>query len=173
MKTILIFVVTADGKVTKWGDPMVRLWSSKEDQVYFSALMKDYPLVIIGSSTYNADPIPPRSGRLLVVMTRNPAKYRDQEIAGQRIFLGNTPSELVDFYRGQGYHQMLIVGGPKIATAFLKENLIDEIWLTIEPKIFGSGGSFVVDDQLDINLRLINSTTINGKGTVIHKYAVI
>jgi len=173
MKAILIFVVTADGNVTKWGDPMVRLWSSKEDQEYFSSLMKDYPLVVIGSNTYNADPIPPRSGRLLVVMTRNPEKYRDQEVAGQRIFLRNNPSALIDFYRKQGYDQMLIVGGPQIATAFLKENLIDEIWLTIEPKIFGSGGSFVVDSKLDINLQLISSNTINSKGTVILKYAVI
>ncbi len=34
---------------------------------------------------------------------------------------------------------MLVVGGPHVATSFLKAQLIDELWLTIEPKIFGMG----------------------------------
>lgn len=33
---------------------------------------------------------------------------------------------------------MLIEGGPTILASFLKEGLIDEIFLTIAPKIFGS-----------------------------------
>ena len=51
---------------------------------------------------------------------------------------------------------MLVVGGPHVATSFLKEQLIDELWLTFEPKIFGTGGNFVTDVKLDINLHLIH-----------------
>jgi riboflavin biosynthesis pyrimidine reductase len=35
--------------------------------------------------------------------------------------------------------QMMIVGGPHAATSFLKDQLIDELWLTFEPKVFGTG----------------------------------
>lgn len=173
VKTILVFVTTADGKITKWGNPLVKSWSSKEDKEYFSVLMNESALVIMGSNTYNADIIPPRNGRLLVVMTHKPELYRDQEISGQRIFLRNSPGELVDFYREKGYNKMVILGGPKVATSFLKDNLIDEIWLTIEPRVFGSGGNFAMDAKLDIPLQLISSVKINNKGTLLNKYQVV
>ena len=68
---------------------------------------------------------------------------------------------------------MLIVGGAHIATAFLKEQLIDELWLTIEPKIFGIGGNFVIEEKLDINLQLLSCERVNVQGTLIAEYAVI
>jgi dihydrofolate reductase len=70
MKTILVFVSTSDGKVTKWGNPYVRSWSSKNDQDYFNKIWNDTRLIIMGSNTYNADPIKPSSNHLLVIMTR-------------------------------------------------------------------------------------------------------
>lgn len=68
---------------------------------------------------------------------------------------------------------MLVVGGPHIATSFLKEQLIDEIWLTIEPKIFGTGGNFVRVENLNINLRLIHFEKVNEHGTLITKHQVL
>jgi dihydrofolate reductase len=65
------------------------------------------------------------------------------------------------------------VGGPHVATSFLKEQLIDELWLTLEPKIFGTGGNFATDENLDINLRLIHCEKVNKQGTLITKYAVL
>ena len=38
----------------------------------------------------------------------------------------------------RGYKQILIEGGPTLLASFLKENLIDQIFLTIAPKIFGN-----------------------------------
>ena len=68
---------------------------------------------------------------------------------------------------------MLVVGGPHVATSFLKEQLIDELWLTFEPKIFGTGGNFATDVNLDINLHLIHCEKVNEQGTLITKYAVL
>jgi hypothetical protein len=50
MKTVLIFVSTVDGKVTKWGKSNVRLWSSQEDQKYFKKIWDDSSLLIMGSN---------------------------------------------------------------------------------------------------------------------------
>jgi dihydrofolate reductase len=68
---------------------------------------------------------------------------------------------------------MLVVGGPHIATSFLREQLIDELWLTIEPKIFGMGANFAIDAKLDIDTRLIQYEKVNDQGTLITKYAVL
>lgn len=47
-------------------------------------------------------------------------------------------SDLVFMLQEKGYKKALVEGGPTLLTSFLKEDLIDEIFLTISPKIFGS-----------------------------------
>lgn len=173
MKIILVFVSTLDGKVTKWGYPFVRSWSSIEDQKYFTGILEKARLVIIGSHTYNADPLKPSSKRLLVVMTRRPSDYRSTEVPGRVEFTDESPAQLASRFEKEGYEQMIVVGGPHVATSFLKENLVDELWLTIEPKIFGAGGNIVIEEMLEIELKLISCEKVNERGTLITKYAVL
>ena len=173
MKTILVFVSTLDGKVTKWGDPDVKSWSSQSDKDYFKKKWKESPLIIMGSNTYNADPVKPSAKHLFVIMTHHSSEYSRIEIPGQLEFTDKSPDKLVERFDKEGQEQMLIVGGANIATSFLKKHLIDELWLTIEPKIFGTGGSFVVEEKLDINLQLISVERVNKQGTLITKYSVI
>ncbi len=173
MKIILVFVATLDGKVTKWGNPMVRSWSSRSDQEYFSRIWDESQLIVMGINSFNADPLKPSSKHLLVVMTHHPSEYKKYEVPGQIEFSYESPTQLTSRLNKQGYKQMLLVGGPQIATVFLKEKLVDEIWLTIEPRIFGTGGNFVAGEMLDIDLRLISCEQANEKGTLITKYYVI
>lgn len=173
MKIVLVFVATLDGKITKWGDPFVRKWSSKEDQDYFTNLWNNAHLIVMGSKTYDADMLKPSPHRLAVVMTTNPLRYKQLEIPGQLEFSNNTPEEIVARFTAGGYGQMMVVGGPHIATSFIKAQLIDELWLTIEPIIFGSGGSFVIEEELDINLRLISCEKVNEHGTLFTRYTVV
>lgn len=55
--------------------------------------------------------------------------------------------DLVSMLQEKGYKRVLVEGGPTLLTSFLKEDLIDEIFLTISPKIFGS--------EKDITLTLV------------------
>ena len=55
MKTILIFVSTLDGKITKWGEPHVNSWSSHQDQDYYKKILNESRLIVMGSNTFNAD----------------------------------------------------------------------------------------------------------------------
>lgn len=45
-----------------------------------------------------------------------------------------------DLYK-KGYQNVLVEGGPTLLASFLKEGLLDEIFLTISPKIFGNKNS--------------------------------
>ncbi len=173
MKKILIFVTTLDGKITHWGDPHVSKWSSLEDQHYFKEIWDASSLTVMGSSTFDAEPIKPNPTQHLIIMTRNPVKYKDYEVVGQLEFSNQSPAQLVNHYEKEGLKQMLIVGGPHLATSFFKAQLIDELWLTIEPKIFGTGGNFVINENLDVDLQLLSFEKVNARGTLIAKYSVI
>ena len=173
MKTILIFVSTLDGKITKWGEPNVSSWSSHQDQDYYKKVLNESRLIVMGSNTFNADTFKPSANHQLIIMTGHPDKYKSLEITGQIEFTNESPVELIARFISKGHKQILVVGGPHIATSFLKEQLIDEVWLTIEPKIFGTGGNFVTEVNLDINLHLIHCEKVNEQGTLITKYAVL
>lgn len=173
MKKILVFVSTVDGKVTKWGNPHVHVWSSQNDQDYFNRIWNEAPVVIMGSNTYNAEPLKPTPKHHMVVMTQLPQLYKEKEVSNQLTFTNETPSQLVHRFEKEGHQQLLVVGGAHVATSFLKEELIDELWLTIEPRIFGMGGSFVIEEKLDIKLRLISLKKVNEQGTLIVKYQVV
>lgn len=172
MKVRLVFVQTLNGKITKGDDPEVRHWSSEGDQKYYSDIWRKSELVVMGSSTFNDNIISPYEGRLVVVMTRNPDHYKNKEIPGQIEFSDKNPSGLISYFSGLGYELMTVVGGPQVATSFFKENLIDELWLTIEPKLFGKGQNLIVDEPLELELRLLQCEKINEQGTLITRYAV-
>jgi dihydrofolate reductase len=173
MKVILVFVSTLDGKITKWGNPHVKDWSSQKDQEYYKELWNHASLIIMGSSTFNAEYFSPSSNHLLVVLTKNLLKYKKYAVARQLEFTDKSPLELTKRYQKKGFKTMVVVGGAHAATSFLNEQLIDELWLTIEPKIFGTGGSIVIEEPLDINLKLISCEKGNEQGTLITRYAVI
>jgi dihydrofolate reductase len=173
MKTIIIFVSSLDGKVTKWGEPHVRLWSSHQDQDYYKKVWDESRLIVMGSNTFNADKFSPSASHQIIIMTSHPDKYKNLETPGHIEFSNETPVELTSRFIMKGHQQMLVVGGPHIATSFLKEGLIDEIWITIEPKIFGMGDNFATGAKLDIDLRLIQSEKVNEQGTLITKYTVL
>ncbi|MEO8962253.1 MAG: dihydrofolate reductase family protein [Ginsengibacter sp.] len=173
MKVILVFVATLDGKVTKWGNPRVRDWSSIQDQEYYRQVWKDAQVIVMGSNTYMAEKFPASQDHLLLVMTQHVSKYERYTVEGQIEFTDATPEEITKQFEKRGIETITVVGGAHVATSFFKEELIDELWLTIEPKIFGTGGNFVIDEKLDIDLKMISSDRVNERGTLINKYAVI
>ena len=173
MKKILVFVATLDGKITHWKDSHVKSWSSKEDEHYFKETWDDSSLIVMGSSTFDANPTKPTPTHHVVVMTREPEKYKNVEVIGQLEFTDQSPAQLVAHYEKEDLKQMLVAGGAHVATSFLKAKLIDEVWLTIEPKIFGTGGNFVSAENLDVELQLLSVEKVNERGTLITKYSVI
>ena len=173
MKKILVFVTSLDGKITHWDEDKVKGWSSKEDQEYFKKIWDESEITVLGSGTYNATTIEPTATQHLVVMTRTPSKYAADEIDNRLEFTDQSPAQIVAHYESKGLEEMLVAGGAHVATAFLKAGLIDEVWLTVEPKIFGAGSNFVADVPLEVDLELISFEKVNERGTLITKYAVI
>jgi dihydrofolate reductase len=106
-------------------------------------------------------------------MTGQPGRYESLKYSSQIEFTSESPVELTGRLKSKGHEQVLIIGGPHVATSFLNDQLIDELWLTFEPRIFGIGDNFATGINLDINLRLIHFEKVNKQGTLITKYAVL
>ena len=173
MKVILAMVQSLDGKTTKWHDPHLHTWTSQEDQQYFAKLIEHHKLIIMGRKTYEvAKPmIKPQLDKFRIVLTNHPEQF-DNEKVGQLQFTKEGPTELVRRLEKKGYKEGLLVGGAHTNTEFLEEHLVDEVWLTIEPKIFGSGNE-LIQGSVDVNLELLSIEKLNERGTLLLKYKVV
>ncbi|MBI4097801.1 MAG: dihydrofolate reductase family protein [Candidatus Levybacteria bacterium] len=173
MKIILVVVTSLDGKTTKWNLPDVAGLSSKEDQKYFFSTLNKNKLIIMGRKTFEvANPDiykPPK--KLRVVITKNPGKYKN--VKDRLEFTNDSPKKILSNLTKRGFKQALLVGGAQINDLFLKANLVDEVWQTIEPKIFGMGNGLAANSKFDIGLKLLNSKKLNKNGTLLLKYKVL
>ncbi len=175
MKIVMVMVATLNGKITKGSTPHVSQWTSKEDHAYFSSLVKESNLMVMGRKTYDSakEHLTLEEGQLRIVLTREPERYRADLIPGQLEFSNESPQELVGRLRQKGFKQMLLLGGGEINASFLTEKLVDELHLTLEPKIFGKGKLLVAERELVAELALMSVRRLNTKGTLLLKYKVL
>lgn len=171
MKITLLYVASVDGKITKSGQGPSK-WSSKEDAEYFLSVLRKSKLIVMGSNTFAVSNVKPVEGVLRVVLTSNPQRYKQFELPGQLEFKNEEPQELIERLEKLGFKKMTLVSGRRLTTAFFRHKLIDEVWLTLEPKLFGLGDSLVNDEEFDIELKLVSLQKLNNQGTLLLKYKV-
>ena len=136
MKVILLAAISADGFIGASASHRSLDWRSKEDAAFFISKSKEAGVIIMGSTTYKTFRIkraPP--GRRLIVYTHKP-----EEIVGDDVeTTAEGPRELLDRLEREGLDTVVLGGGAIINKLFFDNNLVDELYLTIEPILFGAG----------------------------------
>jgi len=165
MKIILMMAQTLDGKIAK-NENHKADWTSHEDKKFFIELTKKAGVIIMGNSTYKTIGFPLKN-RLNCILTRN---IKDKKnIEGELEYFEDL-DKLLNTLENRGYKEAILCGGAQINSLFIKNNLISEIYITIEPKIFGNGINLFSDIDLDIDLELIESIKMNN--SFILKYKI-
>jgi dihydrofolate reductase len=165
MKIILMMAMTMDGKIAKTSDHFPD-WTSKEDKKYFAKISKEAGVVIMGDKTFFTFPMPLKD-RLNVVFTLEKNPPETEEVK----WVSGEPEKVLEELKQMGHKSAILGGGAYVNGMFLKKNLIDEIIVTIEPKIFGEGLGLFKGD-FDADLELISSEKINANAVML-KYKVI
>ncbi len=153
-----------DGKIAKNKDHFAN-WTSKEDKQVFIQTSKDFGMIMMGYNTFKTFPKPLKN-RLNVVFSEN----TEENIDGVKWVKGE-PEKVLEELEKMGFKKALLGGGTGLNTLFLQKKLINEIILTVEPKIFGSGLSLFNDD-FDINLELLELKKINDNSYLV-RYKVV
>ncbi|HEU23913.1 MAG: dihydrofolate reductase [Mesoaciditoga sp.] len=159
MKVIVIAVLSANGKIARFGSSEID-WSSKDDLEWFKKKTKEIGIVVCGRKTFETFRGPLKD-RMNIVMTRNPNKGRSENL----IYTSDPPKQIIHFAEELGYSYLAIIGGREIFTLFMNENLVDELYLTYEP-IFIDGID-LLDVSKDIKLNLLNIEML-GADFVVH-----
>ncbi len=161
----MMMAVTVDGKIAKDKTQFAN-WTSKEDKKLFVEISKFHGVVMMGENTFKTFPSP-LPNRLNVVFSR---EKNPPMIDGVKWVSGD-PKKVLKELEEIGYTSALLGGGSFLNSLFLENKLINEIILTMEPKIFGEGLSLFNKD-LDADLKLLEFKKLNDN-TLMLKYQVI
>ncbi len=149
MKVTLLMAITLDGKIGKSPDHFPD-WTGKEDKKLFKDLSTKAGAVIMGSKTFDTMGIP-LPNRKNVILTRDKNRKSQWE---NLVFRNDPPRVILEDLEKEGYKQVILAGGALINSLFAEEKLIDEIIVTISPKIFGYGLSlFTQEISMDLELK--------------------
>jgi dihydrofolate reductase len=81
-----------------------------------------------------------------------------------------SPVELIKELEARGFKEVAVCGGTTIYTMFMKAKVVDRLFITIEPILFGSGLKLFNDDML-FHLKLVSAQE-SSEGSLLLEYAV-
>lgn len=171
MNVTLVMVASADGKTTH---PRIHGWSSSDDQQFFERVKQKYPVIIMGRATYEAvrSTLKLSPKILRIVVTSKPAAFAQDEVQGQLEFTDESPPDLIHRLEQNGITSALLAGGADLNASFLHAGLINDCYITLEPRFFGNGKNIFTSEPIDIPLRLLDTQKLNENGTIVLHYQV-
>lgn len=132
----LAFASSIDGFIARHENDNPLEWTSKNDQNHLKDLINQHDWQVMGRKTHELNP---NHSRKRVVFSRQfkQIKLIKEDIQNQFYF--NPDINQWDEFENICTTSVLILGGTKIHDYFLYADLIDKIYITIEPIYFKSG----------------------------------
>lgn len=163
-KIFIIVAVSADGFIAKDANHYAG-WSSKEDKAFFARRTKEAGVIVMGSRTFDTigRPLP---GRRTIVLTSRPDAYANSGAEAT----SESPSTLIERLSAENVSEVAICGGTQVYSQLISSGLVDELYITVEPVLFGSG-LMLFNTPYDVPLRLISEEALNENSRLLH-YAV-
>lgn len=164
MKVLLLAAMSADGFIGTDVAHRSLDWRSKEDAAFFIAKTKEAGVIIMGSVTYKTFHLkraPP--GRRLIIYTRHPEK-----IVGENVeTTDEKPRELLERLQAEGHESVVLGGGATINKLFVDEGLVHEMYLTVEPVLFGQGVN-LFSGNVNARLKLLSAANLGADSVLLH-----
>jgi len=173
MRLTLIAAQSLDGFITRHDTPGSE-FASEADRTFFREALRGFDCCVMGARSYREARTTIQKNlmpeRLRVVLTRQPESFANDGVPGKLEFANTPPTQLVADLRQRNFQRCAILGGAQIHSLFLASGLVDELWLTVEPLLFG-GGTALLAQRASVKLTLLSSQNL-GPSTLLLKYRV-
>ena len=172
MPVVAVAAMSLDGKIT-FHDHPGNAFTSAADKKHFFEVLRRFDCSILGRTTFEASKdfilASLTEKRLRVVYTRTPEAYAELAVPGQLEFSSELPSELLKSLESRGYTHCVHLGGSDTYAAFQEADCIDSWWVTLEPRIFGTGRPLCSGTH-DVSLRLESFERLPDSHTLLLQY---
>ncbi len=168
---ILIAAQSLDGFIARPDRPGTD-FCSDADARFLHESLKDFDSLIMGRKTYdtlrdrilNSD----TTRYLRKIVTRSPQTHSADTRPDLVEFTAAKPADLLAELAARGRKKTALLGGGEIYTQYLKAGHVDELWITVEPLLFG-GGTPLLSVEHELKLELLSTQQL-GENTVLLKY---
>lgn len=163
MKIILYMAMTANGLIAKEDDDTS--WISKKEWDSYSAMVRKAGCMVIGRRTYH-------------ILTKQP-EFREFKkvkivVVSSKKFKTLSPLHIVAKSPKEALKELwdsdtvVVAGGGILNSAFMKEKLVDEIYIDVEPVVFGKGIRLFADSEFETKLELVGTRKISKNEIQLH-----
>lgn len=167
-KYIILTAVTIDGKIAKNSGHLSTRWTSSEDKNHLHAILDECDLIVVGNNTYKTAYRPLRR-RNCLVFTRSVKTLAQKN--PKCLYFNPSAVDFKKWLVESQHKKIAILGGTATYNLFLEKKLITDIYLTIEPVIFGSGlGLFDTKLKNFQRFKLLSIKKLNPRGSILLHY---
>jgi len=166
-KTRFVAFVAAsiDGRISLSEKTLPR-WTSKEDRQFLKRSLSRADAVVVGRNTYESVAERLRKRNTFVLSSRPKTITR----RGAVTFVNPTNVDLKKLF--EAYKIVAVLGGGAVYRFMLENRLLDEIFVTIEPFIFGRGKEMFVGGARTARVSLVSVKRLNRTGTLLLHYQI-
>lgn len=186
MHVVLFAAQSLDGRITRQetaGDA----FASDADKVHFRAAIRACDACVMGRTTYELskprlrpDLLP---GLRRIIWTRRPEAHAAETVPSVMEFTAEPPAEIARRLRADGRKRCALLGGGQVNASWLAAGLVDELCVTVEPRLFGKGvplAGFAKETaeahpplpRIDVELELLEARVLAAGGPVLLRYRV-
>ena len=156
--------ITLDGKIAR-SEKSGSNWTSPEDKTFMRRHLDKSDVIIVGHTTYKIA-AKPLAKRNCIVLTRGVAGGFEQT-KPNLAFCNPAKVNLKKVIAAKGYRRVAVLGGSQIYSYCSDKGMMDELYLTIEPIVFGEGVSLFSRLSKTPKFKFISIKTLNARGTVL------
>lgn len=156
MKVILYMAITLNGIIAKEDDDTS--WVTETEWRSYSGMIKKAGNMIIGRRTYevmleNNEFNKSNLNKIKIMVLTHDASLQIHN--PKFVSIAKSPKEAINILHKQGFEMIMVCGGGGLNASFMKNNLVDEIYLDIEPIVFGKGIRLFEDSNFESKLKLL------------------
>jgi dihydrofolate reductase len=169
MKIILYMAITPNGMIATKEDNTG--WISKVESDSYSSIVRKAGNLVVGRRTYNILSKQPEFSELLkAVKVVVVAQKKAPSLIGPNHSVVSSPKEALQLLKD--FEEVVVAGGGILDSSFLADNLIDEIYLDVEPIILGRGIGLFSEGNFETRLELMGIKNISKNEVQLH-YKVV
>jgi len=170
MHVFLIAAITADGYIGRDANDRSFDWTSQEDKQFYVKSIKRAKAVVMGLRTFKTFTRYPKGNRYILYTNRPEEFINPKPEVIEAMATKEDPKVIIEQLEAEGFSEVAIAGGASIYTLFLKAGVIDTLYLTVEPILFGKGVPLFTE-EVSVDLELKNCTQLSPQ-TLLVEYKV-
>jgi len=140
-------------------------WISKEEWGSYSLAVRTAGNLIVGHRTYNILTKQPEFSEFKEVKLVVVAQEKFETLSPNHL-VAHSPKEALELLGD--FEKIVVAGGGMLNASFVEENLVDEIYIDIEPIILGKGIPLFRDKNFERKLKLLAQNKITDNEVQLH-----